>query len=428
MRKLKLFFMTLIGCILILSIPKNNAKAIENRMPIALDDTWVSDGVDTSTEDAHFYQFTIPTSGTITYTFQSYQYLGHIELLSDDLVNTYSSLRCDGTETNPESSSKNIILEKGTYVIKIYFGVITTSKMSGDYRLKLSFTPANNNETEPNDTFETAMELKENQQIRGLISDCESNDYFKFTLDQPEQIHMIYRFDNWFSWSLWNADFLPVYESYTEEGSNEWKDSLDAGTYYIKINGADYSGTYNLKWFTETPVSIVNLHKTILQLPKGKQYIFSTTVGPENATNKSLKWTSTNPSVASINASGNLTAKCPGATTITATSKDGTEISASCLVIVLPQKVSISSSTIINGRKISLELQKQKGVSGYQVICSTNKNFKNKSTYNTSRTKLVTKKLQKNKKYYFKARAYYTYNGKRYYGTWSNVKSIRTRK
>lgn len=426
MKKFKLLFMTLIGCILILSIPKNSAKAIENRMPISLDDTWVSDGINTSTEDAHFYQFTIPTSGSLTYVFQSYGFLGHLEILSEDLVDTYSSLLCSGKETNPVSKSNNVILEKGTYALKIYFGA-STSVCSGDYRLKLSFTPANNNETEPNDTFETAMELKENQQIRGLISDCETNDYFKFTLDQPEQIHMIYRFDSSFSWSLWNADFLPVYESYTEEGSNEWKQFLDAGTYYIKINGDNYSGTYNLKWFTETPVSTVNLHKTILQLPKGKQYTFATTVGPENATNKSLKWTSTNSSVASINASGKLTAKCPGATTITATSKDGTEINASCLVIVLPQKASISSSTA-DGRKISLQLQKQKGVSGYQVICSTNKNFKNKSTYNISSTKLVTKKLQKNKKYYFKARAYYTYNGKRYYGAWSNIKAIRTRK
>lgn len=183
--------------------------------------------------------------------------------------------------------------------------------MSGDYRLKLSFTPANNNETEPNDTFETAMELEENQQIRGLISDCETDDYFKITLDQPQQIHMIYRFDNSFSWSLWNADFLPVYESYTEKGSNEWKDSLNAGTYYIKINGEYKSGIYTLKCFIETPVSSVKLDKSVLELTKGTQYAFSTTVEPENATNKSLKCTSTNSSVASINSSGKLTTKCP---------------------------------------------------------------------------------------------------------------------
>ncbi|MCI8409626.1 MAG: Ig domain-containing protein [Lachnospiraceae bacterium] len=423
MKKLKLLFMTLIGCILILSIPKNSAKAIENRMPIALDDTWVNDSV---TDDVRFYEFTIPSSGTVTCTFQSYSSFGSLCLEDKDLISTFLKIKTYyGSLVSPESVMNSAILEQGTYVLKVCD--LSENNWTGDYRLKLSFTPANNNEAEPNDTFETAMELKENQQIRGLISDCETNDYFKITLDQPQQIHMIYRFDSKFSWSLWNADFLPVYESYTEEGSNEWKDSLDAGTYYIKINGDDYSGTYNLKWFIETPVSTVKLDKTTLQLAKGKQYIFSTTVGPENATNKSLKWTSTNPSVASINTSGKLTAKCPGATTITVTSKDGTEISASCLVIVLPQKASISSSTA-NGRKISLQLQKQKGVSGYQVICSTNKNFKNQSTYNTSSTKLVTKKLQKKKKYYFKARAYYTYKGKKYYGAWSDMKSIRTRK
>lgn len=121
MKKLKLLFMTLIGCILIFSIPKNSAKALENRIPISLDDTWVSDGVDKLTEDAHFYQFTIPSSGTITYTFQSYQYLGQFQLLSDDLVNTYSSLTCRGTDTNPESKSANTILEQGNLCIKDIF-------------------------------------------------------------------------------------------------------------------------------------------------------------------------------------------------------------------------------------------------------------------------------------------------------------------
>ena len=418
--------MTLIGCILILNIPKNSAKAVETRISIALDDTWVSDSV---SDDVRFYEFTIPSSGTVTCTFQSYSFLGAVRLKDEDLLSDFFTIKCSGSSSSPESGQASAILEQGTYVLKVYYSgyVLSESNWTGDYRLKLSFTPANNNETEPNDTFETAMKLEENQQIRGLISDCETDDYFKITLDQPQRIHMIYRFDNSFSWSLWNADFLPVYESYTEEGSNEWKDSLDAGTYYIKINGEYRSGIYTLKWFIETPVSSVKLDKSVLELTKGKQYAFSTTVEPENATNKSLKWISTNPSVASINSSGKLTTKCPGATTVTATSKDGTEISASCLVIVLPQKASISKCTA-NGRKISLHLLKQKGVSGYQVICSTNKNFKNKSTYNTSSTKLVTKKLQKNKKYYFKVRSYYTYKGKKYYGVWSDMKSVKTLK
>lgn len=426
MKKLRLLFMTLIGCILILSIPKNSAKAVENRIPIALNDTWVSDSV---TDDVRFYKFTIPSSGTVTCTFQSYSFLGAVRLKNEDLLSNFFTIECSGSSSSPETNQKSAILEQGTYILKVYYSgyVLSESNWTGDYRLKLSFTPANNNETEPNDTFETAMELKENQQIQGLISDCETDDYFKITLDQPQQIHMIYRFDSKFSWSLWNADFLPVYESYTEEGNNEWKDSLNAGTYYIKINGEYKSGIYTLKWFVETPVSSVKLDKPVLELTKGKQYTFFTTVEPENATNKSLKWTSTTPSVASINASGKLTTKCTGSTTITATSQDGTKISASCLVIVLPQKASISKCTA-SDQKISLQLLKQKGVSGYQVIYSTNKNFKSKNIYNISSTKLVTKKLQKNRKYYFKVRAYYTCKGKKHYGVWSDVKSVKTLK
>lgn len=424
MKKLKILFMLLICCIFTLSITKNSVKAIENRRSITLDDTWVSDSIDTSTEDVHFYQFTTPSSGIVNCTFQSYEYMGHIEVLSDDLANTYSYLICSGSETNPDSVSENIYLEKGTYVLKIYYGVSTGSKMSGDYNLKLSFTPANNNETEPNDTFETAMELNENQQIRGLISDCETDDYFRISLKQAQKIHVLYRFDSKFSWTLWDSDFLPVYESYEEKGTNDWSTTLDAGTYYIQVNREYYSGFYTLKWFTETPVSSVELNKSFLQLAKGKVYTFSTTIEPVDATNKSLKWTSSNSSVASISSSGKLATKQSGATTITATSQDGTKISTKCVVIVLPEKARISKATV-SGRKVSLQLRKQKGVSGYQITYSTTKNFNNKTTYNTTSTSFRTKKLLKNKKYYLKARAYYIYNGEKYYGSWSDISTVK---
>ena len=37
-------------------------------------------------------------------------------------------------------------------------------------------------------------------------------------------------------------------------------------------------------------------------------------------------------------------------------------------------------------------------------------------------------KLAKKKKYYVRVRGYVTYNGKNYYGAWSKVKTIRTKK
>lgn len=37
-------------------------------------------------------------------------------------------------------------------------------------------------------------------------------------------------------------------------------------------------------------------------------------------------------------------------------------------------------------------------------------------------------RLAKKKKYYVRVRGYVTYNGKNYYGAWSKVKAIRTKK
>ena len=46
-------------------------------------------------------------------------------------------------------------------------------------------------------------------------------------------------------------------------------------------------------------------------------------VVPDNATNKEVTWSSSNPSVASIDTNGTVTAKAAGTATITVTAKDG---------------------------------------------------------------------------------------------------------
>ena len=58
-------------------------------------------------------------------------------------------------------------------------------------------------------------------------------------------------------------------------------------------------------------------------------------ISPSNATNQTLAWSSSNTSVATVSASGLITAISAGTATITATSQDGTNISSSCTVTVL---------------------------------------------------------------------------------------------
>ena len=86
---------------------------------------------------------------------------------------------------------------------------------------------------------------------------------------------------------------------------------------------------------TVVKVSRVSLNKNDLALTsKGQSYQLSATVSPSNASNKSVKWTSSNPKVATVSSSGKVTAVANGNTTITATAADGSGKKDICAVTV----------------------------------------------------------------------------------------------
>ena len=70
-------------------------------------------------------------------------------------------------------------------------------------------------------------------------------------------------------------------------------------------------------------------------------------------------------------------------------------------------------------------------VSGYQIQVATDKKFKkNKKTVTVSKqnaSKKTVKKLKAKKKYFVRVRAYKTVNGKKSYGKWSKIKSVKTK-
>lgn len=82
------------------------------------------------------------------------------------------------------------------------------------------------------------------------------------------------------------------------------------------------------------PVVDVTLDKTSLVLASGNTATLTATVMPLAATNKRLAWTSSNTAIATVE-NGEVTAVGIGTATITATSTDGSNISASCNVTVV---------------------------------------------------------------------------------------------
>lgn len=77
------------------------------------------------------------------------------------------------------------------------------------------------------------------------------------------------------------------------------------------------------------------LHKTSFSLREGGTYKLKATVSPSNAAKKTVKWSSSRKSVATVDAKRNVKAVGPGTAVITA--KAGTK-SAKCTVTVKETK------------------------------------------------------------------------------------------
>ncbi|MBR4829696.1 MAG: leucine-rich repeat protein [Muribaculaceae bacterium] len=90
----------------------------------------------------------------------------------------------------------------------------------------------------------------------------------------------------------------------------------------------------NIVEMDSEPSTSIELDQTAAEVIEGATLTLKATVTPVNAANKPLAWTSSNPSVATVSDNGEVSAVCVGKTTITATTTDGTELSALCEVTV----------------------------------------------------------------------------------------------
>jgi hypothetical protein len=81
-------------------------------------------------------------------------------------------------------------------------------------------------------------------------------------------------------------------------------------------------------------VTSVNLLETSVTLRISRTYLLHATVYPTNATNKAVTWKSSNPLIASVDASGRVTARRTGTVTITVTTVDGARTH-TCRIVVI---------------------------------------------------------------------------------------------
>ena len=91
----------------------------------------------------------------------------------------------------------------------------------------------------------------------------------------------------------------------------------------------------------------ISLNKTSATVTEGNTLQFTATVLPTNATNRTVTWTSSDEAVAEVDDTGLVTAVAPGEATITATTTDGTNLSANCDLTV-QQNIVYAASISLN--------------------------------------------------------------------------------
>ena len=156
---------------------------------------------------------------------------------------------------------------------------------------------------------------------------------------------------------------LTTNKSVTWTSSNEAVATVDANGVVIAIavgeaiitattaDGSNLSATCKVT-VVPTLATSITLDKTEYEIAEKSDFQLVATVLPELATDKGVVWSSSDKWVASVNENGLVTAYSVGEATITATTTDGSDLSASCKVTVVP---TLAKSITLDKIEISLE-------------------------------------------------------------------------
>ncbi len=296
---------------------------------------------------------------------------------------------------------------KGTYIIRVSRFAAYSSGLEytdGTYRMKYSFTAANNNETEPNDSFATAMPLTANQKVTGFLAQNDTLDYYSITIPSRQKIQikctaMLY---TWIK--IYDEDLNSLKTVEGSYGTSESKPQvltyeaeLVAGTYYIKPSaGTNFNASYGNYILSWAPADTSN------------------TSGNTNTSSNS-------------NTSGNTNTSSNSNTSSNTNTSSSSNTNKSTM-IYSPKKTTIRK---VQGKSKSIKITIKKPTSkitGYQVQYATNSKFSRGKIKSTRQTTITIKQLKAKKTYYVRVRTYRKGSGTTYYSSWSKAKSIKTKK
>ena len=117
--------------------------------------------------------------------------------------------------------------------------------------------------------------------------------------------------------------------------------------YQVSTNWKDFFGEIVEIGSEIILASSIELNLTEAVLIEGNNLQLSASILPDEASYKMVNWTSNNETVATVNEIGLVTAVTPGVVTITATTNDGSDLSASCTVTVVSPDLPVTENAFL---------------------------------------------------------------------------------
>lgn len=203
---------------------------------------------------------------------------------------------------------------------------------------------------EGNENYNEADRVSKSVSVAFLVTDITLNNS-NLTLEEGESFQLTASVlpeeaqNKTIQWSSSNTSVATV-------DSNGFVTAIKQGSaviYAKSTDGSNVSAQCSVKVIKL--VEGISLNLTSASINIGQTIQLQASIVPDYADNQTIKWSSDNSSVASVDQSGNVTALSKGEATITAQTTDGSNLSATCRITV----IKLVSSIVLSKSELSIE-------------------------------------------------------------------------
>lgn len=245
----------LLSLILVLAVFMSilpNALAADSTLPLNSQTT----GYITETNRQNNYSMTLTESGRLNLSITAYMQNYCIKVFDSNGTQIwYTDLNTWTESVGYQTGLHNLDLEAGTYKVEVngylYRTTTSGSGSTGSYTLSNTFTASGATNSEPDNSVDTATPMNLNSSMQGQIAINDPYDVYSVTLQKSGRLNLsitaymknycIKVFDN-AGTEIWYSDLNTWTESVGYQ-IDTYDLDLEAGTYYIQVNGYLYRTT-----------------------------------------------------------------------------------------------------------------------------------------------------------------------------------------